>query len=56
MSLMTIEEITDKMKVDQRTIYTWRKDFGLPYIKIGNKIYFREESVNKWLQEREVKQ
>lgn len=53
MGLMTIDQMIDKMKVDQKTLYNWRKNEGLPFIKVGKQIYFREESVNKWLIDRE---
>lgn len=56
MSLFTIEEMIEKFGVDQKTLYNWRKQEKLPFIKIGKQIYFREESVNKWLLEKETKE
>ena len=56
MAILTIEDMTIKFGVDQRTLYTWRKQEGLPFIKVGKQIYFREESVNKWLLEKETKE
>lgn len=56
MSLLTIEDMTVKFGVDQKTLYNWRKQEKLPFIKVGKQIYFREESVNKWLIEKETKQ
>lgn len=56
MALLTIEDMTEKFKVDQRTLYTWRKNEGLPFIKVGKQIYFREEAVNEWLMKKETKE
>jgi excisionase family DNA binding protein len=50
---LTIEELTEKLQVHQKTLYNWRKNEGLPSIKIGKTIYFREEAVNEWLIKRE---
>lgn len=58
MSLLTIEDLIEKFNVDQKTIYNWRKEKNLPFIKIGRQIYFREEALNKWLmtkEQREIK-
>lgn len=47
--LLTLEQLKNRLKVDQKTIYNWRTTKGLPFIKIGRCVYFREESVNKWI-------
>lgn len=53
MSLLTIEQMVDRFGVNQKTIYNWRNKEKLPSIKIGKTIYFREESVNEWLLQKE---
>lgn len=55
MGLLTIEEALEKLKIDQKTLYNWRKHEGLPSIKIKKKVYIREEALNKWLIEKETK-
>ncbi|QFG05372.1 DNA binding protein [Bacillus phage 031MP004] len=53
MALMTIEDMKKRFGVDQKTIYNWRKHRGMPFIKIGKEIYFREESIQQWLEQKE---
>jgi excisionase family DNA binding protein len=52
-SYLTIEQVTEKLNIHQKTLYNWRKNEGLPYIKVGKTIYIKEESLNKWMTERE---
>jgi excisionase family DNA binding protein len=53
-SLLTLEQVTARFNTDVKTIYNWRKKEGLPYIKIGNQIFFREEALNAWLLKKET--
>ena len=52
--LMTIEEMIKRFGVNQKTLYNWRKVEGLPSVKVGKQIYFREEAVEEWLLARET--
>lgn len=44
--------ITGESKV---TLHRWRKNGGLPYIRRGRNIFYRQEEVQKWLAERFMK-
>lgn len=54
MGLLTIEEALEKLKIDQKTLYNWRKYEGLPSIKIKRVVYIREEALNEWLLSKEA--
>jgi excisionase family DNA binding protein len=45
---ITIEELTEKLKVSRQTIYLWRKE-GLPFIKINRSVRFDLDAVNEWI-------
>ena len=51
--LLTIEELSDKLKVSRSTVYRWVHYDFIPYIKLGGAIRFDEKSVWKWLRSRE---
>jgi len=51
-SLMTVEEVAKYLKVEQSTIYTWAKEGKIPGIKIGRFWRFKEEDIDKWLEQR----
>ncbi|MBU2703178.1 hypothetical protein Ga0466249_004314 [Sporomusaceae bacterium BoRhaA] len=35
------------------TVFHWYKQEGMPCIRIGRRVFFQTESVEKWLHERE---
>lgn len=49
--LMTTEEICQWLKVQRRTIEKWRKEKGLPFLKIGKSVRFEKSAVEKWIKE-----
>jgi excisionase family DNA binding protein len=51
--LLTIEELSSKLKVSKSTIYRWVHYDFIPYIKLSGAIRFNEKSVLKWLNARE---
>lgn len=51
--LLTIEELSDKLKVSKSTVYRWVHYDFIPHIKLGGAVRFKEKSVAKWLQDRE---
>jgi excisionase family DNA binding protein len=55
MGLLTIEQMTERLQVHPNTLYNWRKKEGMPSIKVGKTIYFREEAVNEWLERKAQK-
>lgn len=51
--LLTIEELSGKLKVSKSTIYRWVHYDFIPYIKLSGAVRFDERSVRKWLTARE---
>ena len=48
---ITIEELCKRLGVSRQTVYTWRKEYDLPYIQTVRTIRFDWEEVQKWLKE-----
>ena len=46
--LLTLKQLSDKLQISRSTIDRWRKE-GLPYIKMGRCIRFKEKEVTEWL-------
>lgn len=53
LDVLTIEQCAARLDVDIATIYRWRKHEGLPYSKVGRRVFFRAASVDRWMQDRE---
>jgi excisionase family DNA binding protein len=51
--LLTIEELSSKLKVSKSTIYRWVHYDFIPHIKLSGAVRFNEKSVLKWLSARE---
>lgn len=51
--LMTTAEVCELLKVQPQTLYSWRlRNVGPPAIKVGRHLRFREEDVERWLDQR----
>ena len=54
-----VDDIIDKSSLalyldrSEETITNWQKEYGLPFISIGDKTFFSVQSVYKWFKERE---
>lgn len=48
----TKKEIAQFLKVSESTIDRWRREGGLPFIKVQRKVLFKQEEVEKWLKEK----
>lgn len=48
-SYMTIEDVADMLKIARSTVYKF-KDMGMPFIKIGKTIRFKDDEVIKWVE------
>ena len=52
-SYMTIEDVADMLKVARSTVYKF-KNMGMPFIKIGNTIRFKDTDVVQWVESHSV--
>ena len=48
-SYMTIEDVAEMLKIARSTVYKF-KDMGMPFIKIGKTIRFKDDEVIKWVE------
>jgi hypothetical protein len=51
---LTATELADRLKVAQSTLWQWNlRDYGPPAVRIGGKLRYRVEAVEKWEAEQE---
>lgn len=48
---MDITELCEKLKIKKATVYDWVYHKRIPFTKIGNLLRFKEELIEKWLEE-----
>ena len=48
-NLMTIEDLSDYLKVTRRTIYDWLKHNKIPALKLVGQWRFKKEKIDDWL-------
>lgn len=53
-NLMSIQQTAEYLGLSVGTIYQWRSQHKIPYIKVGRKVRFRKEQLEQWLAERTV--
>ena len=48
LELITDDEMQRRLGVSRTTLYNWRKEGTLPYLRIGKKLFYRwKEIINK---------
>lgn len=50
-ALMTIDELTNYLKVSRRTIYEWLKHHKIPAMKLVGQWRFKKDKIDAWLNE-----
>lgn len=50
----TIDEVANIFKTSQQNILNWRKKGTIKAIKIGKRVYFRKEEIERILRENEI--
>lgn len=53
--LLTVREVAEKLQVNQMTVYTWKRQGKLTFIKLPQGIRIREEWLEGWLDKRTVR-
>lgn len=51
--IMTLEEVSNYLRVSKGTIYNLIKSGRIPVAKIGGQWRFQKETIDKWLKETE---
>ena len=47
--ILTLNELSDYIKVSRFTIYDWVYRKKIPYIKLGKNLRFRKELIDVWI-------
>ncbi len=47
---MTIEDLSDYLKVTRRTIYDWLKHNKIPALKLVGQWRFKKDKIDDWLE------
>ena len=50
-----VKELSEYLGVSRNTIYFWLSQRKVPYFKIGRFVKFDVKEIEKWLQDRKVK-
>lgn len=50
-SVMTIEELSDYLKISRSTLYKLAQEGKVPCQKVGRNWRFRKEAIDRWLDE-----
>ena len=53
-NLMTIDDLSDYLKVTRRTIYEWLKGKKIPAIKLIGQWRFKRDKIDAWLESRSL--
>ncbi|PIP19579.1 MAG: DNA-binding protein [Candidatus Omnitrophica bacterium CG08_land_8_20_14_0_20_41_16] len=48
--LMTIEDLSDYLKVTRRTIYDWVKHNKIPALKLVGQWRFKRDKIDAWIE------
>jgi excisionase family DNA binding protein len=54
--MLSVPQVAKKLGVCENTICQWVKDRKIPYFNLNGVVRFQEESVDTWLQRKQVKQ
>lgn len=50
MKNLTIQEVSERLRVGHNTLEKWRKNGeGPPFLKVGHWVRYPEESLNRWM-------
>lgn len=48
-ALMTIDDLSDYLKVTRRTIYEWLKHNKIPAVKVVGQWRFKRDKIDAWI-------
>jgi excisionase family DNA binding protein len=53
-AIMTLEEVAEFLKVHPSTVYRLLRKHGIPAFKMGSDWRFNQDSIERWISEREA--
>lgn len=54
-NLLTLDELSEKLRISRHTIYYYIRSEGLPTIRIGKHVRFNPRNVERWIFERQAR-
>ncbi|WP_313578213.1 helix-turn-helix domain-containing protein [Chishuiella sp.] len=49
LNFLTISELSEKFKVSRNTIYKWNQEKKIPYFKMGKRVHYLLEDVERFI-------
>ena len=49
--ILTLKELAEYLKVNDKTIYRLSSEGKIPAFKVGNNWRFKKESIDRWIEE-----
>lgn len=53
-AFLTLEALAEALGVNKQVVHTWRRERGLPAIRLGSRTYFQYATVAAWLRAQEA--
>ncbi len=47
--LLTVDELSEKLKIPKKTLYKWTREKKIPCRKLGKHLRFIESEIDQWL-------
>lgn len=52
---LTMRDVAKLLKVSERTVYSFIKRDGLPFVRLGSSVRFDPQDLPKWIESRKVR-
>ena len=52
--LLTIEEVSNILKISESTIYRWVHKREIPFVKLGGKLRFSQDEIQEYIKKNSV--
>ena len=52
--ILTVQDLKEFLNISEATIYKWKRERRLPYIKIGRTLRFDKNSIIQWIEQYET--
>lgn len=52
--LLTVDEAAEYLRVSVSGLHKLRREAGLPYVKLGNRVLFKRDALNNYVDQRMI--
>lgn len=49
LDVLTVSDLAEKFKISRNTIYKWNQEKKIPYFKIGKRVYYLLDDVERFI-------